>query len=140
MDIDLAKMPRFIPYTIAVDWATFSGCKFRSLGVAVIGTPGQALHGFDDWKNLDYNFRDGAGYPYGNNGIAVPLGESPDEPIVEEIRRAGDIIDFDSDGFANNVDNCPALPNPDQRLPPNAANCGVAFGRPQIVYLPVSLR
>ena len=118
-------------------------CRLQSWAT-LNGTPGQELKGYDDWKNLDYNLRDWESYPYRASGLSVssitttvPVSEVPEEPSVAGLQWMGSVVDYDSEGFPNSLDTCPAFANPDQRIPAGA-DCGVSFRK--IVLLPLVKR
>lgn len=66
------------------------------------------LRGFDDWANLQFNFRVSPEYA---NGVRL---SSPDDQTVSEFIAAAESIDTDEDGVSNADDNCPASANADQ--------------------------
>ena len=69
------------------------------------------LRGRDDWSNLDYNWRNGAG------GAGGGSYETANEPDGESIVSASESFDADSDGTVNAFDNCPGASNPAQEDP-----------------------
>jgi hypothetical protein len=71
-------------------------------------SPGETLHGFDDWSHLDYNFRDAASYADGVH--TTHADPDPTDAAVEQVTQD----DSDSDGLINENDNCVGDPNPDQ--------------------------
>ena len=73
--------------------------------------PNQTLHGYDDWANLIYDFREAKDF-----GRRSTTGELPFElPTVEGYRRSTlTSTDVDGDGVANRRDNCFAASNPAQ--------------------------
>ena len=72
-------------------------------------SPGESLASFDDWANLQYNFRGSGEYA---DGVRY---ETPVEPNADAL---GDLLlgapDFDADGVPNPADNCIGTPNPSQ--------------------------
>lgn len=72
----------------------------------------QVIQGFDDWKNLVLNFRGSADFADGAWRVTVP--EEPETTDAQAVEGARS-VDFDGDGSSNFDDNCPAIPNADQR-------------------------
>jgi hypothetical protein len=72
-----------------------------------------SLEGFDDWSRLIYNFRNSPDFDDGVPRTTV-VATAP-ELAVNEAVAAAQSVDFDGDGIANYFDNCPAMPNPDQK-------------------------
>ncbi len=75
----------------------------------VIHRSAEKLAGYDDWEHLLIPFRHTVDYA---DGLATT--ESEDEATVDDFVAAAMTTDFDGDGFANAVDNCPAVLNPAQ--------------------------
>jgi uncharacterized repeat protein (TIGR01451 family) len=63
------------------------------------------LDSWDEWSNLDYNFRD--------RDESDPLSIAFPEPPLSSIDMAAQ-VDHDGDGYSDLDDNCQAIPNPDQ--------------------------
>lgn len=76
-------------------------------------SPGQTLQGYDDWANLDLNFRDDPNdYADGAQRLDVPQ-----EITFDQIDRVNKSNDYDGDGIPNATDSNPAVPNPPVYLP-----------------------
>ncbi len=71
------------------------------------------LNGYDDWQNLLLDLRD-TGDSGDGSSFHVGNPASQQERKWTEILDTASRGDFDGDGFSNAVDNCPAIPNPDQ--------------------------
>jgi hypothetical protein len=71
---------------------------------------GSTLQGREDWSQLDYNFRNGA-------GAGGPTFDLDEEFTGDDIAAAASTVDADGDGLANANDNCPGVANPDQADP-----------------------
>ncbi|MFQ5472550.1 MAG: hypothetical protein ACE5FA_06680, partial [Dehalococcoidia bacterium] len=69
----------------------------------VTALPGQTLKGYEDWQNLDFNFRRAQGFSDGVSRGALP--PDSDQPVLP---------DSDSDGIGDIIDNCIDDPNPVQ--------------------------
>lgn len=69
---------------------------------------GSGLQGYDDWANLQYNFRASVDFA---DGIHLTVIEA-DEINIDEAELASP--DSDNDGIVNVLDNCPLIPNPGQ--------------------------
>jgi probable HAF family extracellular repeat protein len=80
-----------------------AGCKKRETTF---------LTGFDDWSNLQYDFRRSPDFADGSSRSTAALIE--DEPTGPEGLIAAQSVDFDGDGITNFPDNCPAVANPGQ--------------------------
>ncbi len=70
------------------------------------------LEGHDDWSALIYDFRSGGSFGYAGRLPAFDTGEP--EITADEVIAVANEVDYDGDGFANAIDNCPAIANPDQ--------------------------
>ncbi len=68
---------------------------------------GLMLVGREDWSQLDFNFRNGA-------GAGGPTFDLESEFTGDEIVAAASEVDADGDGIVNADDNCPGVANPDQ--------------------------
>jgi endonuclease YncB( thermonuclease family) len=69
---------------------------------------GTELRGYDDWRNLDFNFRDDFDFGDGVHATA------DDEPEITFDTLAKPAEDPDGDGVDGVVDNCPAIANATQ--------------------------
>lgn len=101
----------------AIDWDGDGAITPGAVSVDInrLGTAGCSkavwntkLDGYDDWANLDYNFRDGFDFA---DGVHLTVPEAP-EIDLNDAKLASP--DTDGDGVPNIVDNCPFMPNPDQ--------------------------
>jgi hypothetical protein len=70
------------------------------------------LTGFDDWSNIQYDFRHSPDFADGTTRSTV--GPEP-ERTDDEGLAAAQSIDFDGDGTTNFPDNCPGVANPTQQ-------------------------
>ena len=73
--------------------------------------PKTVLAGFDDWANLEFNFRLSPDFADGDARLTLPAER---ELTMEEVLATAQTLDFDSDGITDFPDNCPEVPNPDQ--------------------------
>jgi probable HAF family extracellular repeat protein len=80
----------------------FQGCRTEVLTV---------LTGFDDWNNLQYDFRNSPDFA---DGPTRSTPGSDPEPTGDEYLEVAQQVDADADGIANFPDNCPAVGNPGQ--------------------------
>ncbi|HET9358830.1 MAG TPA: thrombospondin type 3 repeat-containing protein, partial [Vicinamibacterales bacterium] len=69
------------------------------------------LTGFDDWSNIQYNFRHSPDFADGS--FRGTVGNEPERTGPQGL-LAAQSFDFDGDGVTNFPDNCPAIPNPTQ--------------------------
>jgi hypothetical protein len=68
------------------------------------------LKGFNDWRFLHFNLRDGIALSAGFDSSAE------EDPLTgDDVLAAAEAVDYDGDGVSNAVDNCPAVRNADQR-------------------------
>ncbi len=72
------------------------------------GGSGSVLEGYDDWTNLQYNFRTSVDFA---DGVHLTVLEA-EEVDIEEAELISP--DTDGDGVVNVRDNCPIISNPDQ--------------------------
>jgi len=107
--------PNVVPANQAIDWNrdgddTDEGvsCDINKLGRDGCDGYGSKLKGYNDWANLQYNFRNTGDFA---DGIHLSVLN------VEEItfnEAVGMSPDSDGDGVVKLLDNCPDLANPDQ--------------------------
>jgi hypothetical protein len=105
----------------------------NNTGIAGCPTsPGEVLPGYDDWSNIQLNFRGGMDFADGAHA-SVDASKAADaansnnaapgslEMTLEEAVKIG--YDLDRDGVPDILDNCPLTPNPSQN--PDACQIGL---------------
>ena len=79
-------------------------------------SPGQTHVSHDDWSAIVYAAYEGPDFADGSTQRTTVEAPNVAEPTnVDAINAAVPKPDADGDGIANHVDNCPTVPNPDQR-------------------------
>ena len=73
------------------------------------GSTTDTLVGFDDWDNLQFNFR--ASLDFGTGVHFTAAAGDNESSVANLVAISGDT---DGDGVPNAIDNCPTVPNPDQ--------------------------
>jgi hypothetical protein len=71
---------------------------------------GNVLFGYDDWSNLQYDFRASTDFA---DGVHSTISSQSPEITYQQARAMSP--DSDGDGIPNIDDNCPFVPNPDQK-------------------------
>jgi hypothetical protein len=98
----------------------FDGSGVLTAGIAVdIGgcaaSPGQTHNSHDDWSALVYAVYEGVDYADGSTRSSVEQPNIVEPTHIDAANAAVPKPDSDGDGIANHLDNCPAVPNPDQK-------------------------
>jgi len=73
------------------------------------GTGITVLQGYNDWANLQYNFRTTVDFA---DGVHLTTIQTPEVTIDQALAISPDT---DGDGIPNLIDNCPFVPNPSQK-------------------------
>jgi hypothetical protein len=108
-----------IPTNQAIDWNTDGdftdngmtlNVDINNFGISGCGaSPGQLqLQGYNDWANLQYNFRESADFADGVHLSTLTV----DEITLEDALKLSP--DRDDDGVKDLLDNCPLVANPGQ--------------------------
>jgi hypothetical protein len=107
--------PLVVPGDGAIDWnrngsATNVGVAVNVNSISTLGCNGSgtSLTGFNDWANLQYNFRTSTDF---GDGVHLSVLENP-EVRVDQVASISP--DSDGDGVINLHDNCPLTPNSSQ--------------------------
>jgi Tol biopolymer transport system component len=110
--------PRWVvitPTNQPIDWNKNGMCTdtvaadVNNLGTSGCGaTPGQFLQGYDDWANLQYNFREATDFA---DGVHLSTSTVSEMTLEEALSLSPD---SDGDGVPNLLDNCPFVANPGQ--------------------------
>jgi hypothetical protein len=83
-------------------------CPRAAMG-ADPGCPASQLKSSEDWSKLQYNFRSTIDF---GSGVHLTAPAAQEAPVATLVALGGDT---DGDGVPNGIDNCPTVPNPDQK-------------------------
>ena len=83
-------------------------------------SPSEVLRGHNDWSNIVFNFRNSQNFIDRPTRITVidkikaPTTREPELTDADYLDGGLGNVDFDNDGVANTIDNCPLVANPNQ--------------------------